>query len=280
MNPTTVILTLAAPAQSWGHLPRGAKVRPTQDHPTKRGVIGLIANALGRDRADDISDLSALQFAVRADRAGIIDSDYQTAGGRGQSLLLPGEVMANPKWRKAAATREPNTPAFGFDYLPPRDITTNNDGELVGKPNNPSLTDAQYVADAVFTVALTGSVETVTAVADGLDNPARAIFLGRKAYLPSEPVLSGTTSDTDAHTAVTEWPLHEHATNEHIPVWSEVPPATPGSVLVTDEPINYLTRRSLGRAELHTFIPGPDTSTAPAPDDTDVADLDLFTDAP
>lgn len=278
----TVILTLAGPMQAWSCLPRESQIRPTQDHPTKRGVIGLVANAVGRDWNDDVSDLTGLQFAVRGDRMGILDSDYQTAGGGSGLPLLPGEVMGNPKWRKAAKTRTPTDGDF-YDYLPPRDIAVAADGTLSSKPNNASLTAAQYIADAVFTVALTGLDAVVQLVADQLDSPARAVFLGRKAYLPSEPLLAGTTEHTDPAEALTEWPLHQHATGDRLPLWAEVPPMTPGAVVITDQPVNFGARKCVGRADLHTFLPGPtvtaDTATTADTHDT-MLNLDFFTDTP
>ncbi|KJR10508.1 CRISPR-associated protein Cas5 [Gordonia sihwensis] len=292
MTSRTVLLTFAGPMQSWAHLPRESQTRPTQDHPTKRGTIGLVANALGRDWADDISDLTALTFAVRGDRMGVIEADYQTAGGGHGIPLLPGEVMKNPSWRRAAKNHEPAQPGLA-DYTPAKDIAVNSKGETVSKPNNPLLTSTQYIADAVFTAALTGPTGLVTTIAAALDAPARTVFLGRKAYLPSEPLLGGV-SDLDDPTAVlTQWPLHEHASGPQIPVWSEVPPLTPGSIVIADQPVDYQTRRALGRAELLTYLAGPDpvptTPTDPAPNNSasspdgeqpTLLDLDFFTDIP
>lgn len=66
--------------QSWGTRSRFDH-RETWPYPTKSGVIGLLAAALGRDRAEDISDLAALRMGVRVDRPGTLMVDYQTAQG-------------------------------------------------------------------------------------------------------------------------------------------------------------------------------------------------------
>lgn len=274
---STVLITLAGPMQSWAGQPRGSQIRPTQDHPTKRGVIGLIANACGRDWADDISDLTALRFGVRADRAGVVDTDYQTAGGSGRYPLLPGEVMANPKWRKAAAKAEPNSDDFPFDYLPAKDIVPDKDGHATAGTGNASLTTVEYIADAVFTVALTGADHTVKAVAAALDNPARILFLGRKAYSPSEPLLAGTTGHDDPQKALEDWPLHERADTTGPRAWIEVSPLTPGSVVVADQPTDFQSRTSEGRAEL-TITLTPDHQE-PAAQPHLVDEIDFFTDA-
>ncbi len=74
----TLLIRIAAPMQSWGV---GAKFerRGTEREPTKSGVIGLIAAALGRRRNEKIDDLANLNFGVRVDREGTLISDYHTA---------------------------------------------------------------------------------------------------------------------------------------------------------------------------------------------------------
>lgn len=76
----TVLLRLSAPHQAWGLRSRWEE-HASAPRPTKSGVLGLVANALGRDRGDDVSDLGRLVFAVRADRPGTVLVDEQTAGG-------------------------------------------------------------------------------------------------------------------------------------------------------------------------------------------------------
>lgn len=74
---SVLLIPCVGPMQSWGSRSR-FQVRDTEREPTKSGVIGLLAAALGRDRSADLSDLSALVFAVRADREGIVRREFQT----------------------------------------------------------------------------------------------------------------------------------------------------------------------------------------------------------
>lgn len=74
----TLLLRLQGPMQSWGTRSRFDH-RDTWPYPTKSGVLGLLAAALGRDREEDISDLAALRMGVRVDRKGVLRVDYQTA---------------------------------------------------------------------------------------------------------------------------------------------------------------------------------------------------------
>ncbi len=74
----TLLLRLQGPMQSWGTRSRFDH-RDTWPYPTKSGVLGLVAAALGRDRGEDIADLSALRMGLRVDQRGVLRVDYQTA---------------------------------------------------------------------------------------------------------------------------------------------------------------------------------------------------------
>lgn len=75
---STLVLRLAAPLQSWGVTSRFTR-RATQPYPTKSGVLGLLAAALGRRRTDPLEDLLGLRFGVRLDQPGHLERDFQTA---------------------------------------------------------------------------------------------------------------------------------------------------------------------------------------------------------
>lgn len=75
---TTLLINLAAPMQSWGDSSRFTE-RKTRAEPTKSGVLGLFAAALGRRRMDPIEDLLELSFGVRTDQPGQLMRDFQTA---------------------------------------------------------------------------------------------------------------------------------------------------------------------------------------------------------
>lgn len=74
---STLLLRLAAPLQSWGV---GAKFdrRGTERAPTKSGVIGLVAAALGLRRNEPLGKLQELRFGVRIDCEGTLLRDYHT----------------------------------------------------------------------------------------------------------------------------------------------------------------------------------------------------------
>lgn len=67
----TLLLRLAAPLQAWGADSK-FETRKTGREPTKSGVIGLLAAALGlrRDEREALLRLTGLRFGVRVEREG------------------------------------------------------------------------------------------------------------------------------------------------------------------------------------------------------------------
>jgi len=101
---SVLLFRLEGPQQAWGA--DGAyRDRPTASEPTLSGVVGLLANSLGRRRGESNDDLCALAFAVRCDRDGTLSRDYQIAG------------MPPPR-------------ASAADPLPPRTATTSTMGRF------------------------------------------------------------------------------------------------------------------------------------------------------
>lgn len=143
----TLLLRLAGPMQSWGTTSRFDQ-RDTGKEPSKSGVIGLLAAALGIDRDiwnDELKALAALTMAVRHDRPGVPKRDYQTA----QNII--------------SADRS--------------------------KVHETAVTTRDYLADAAFLVGLEGDDRALLERAHAaLQNPVWPLALGRKSYVPSEPI--------------------------------------------------------------------------------------------
>ena len=76
----TLLLRLVGPMQSWGTTSRFDQ-RDTGKEPSKSGVIGLLAAAMGIDRENwtDLEPLTHLSMGIRHDRPGMPKRDYQTA---------------------------------------------------------------------------------------------------------------------------------------------------------------------------------------------------------
>lgn len=74
---STLILRLAAPMQSWGADSK-YNYRKTGREPTKSGVLGMAAAALGcrRDDTEILAELNRLRFGVRVDHEGTMLKDF------------------------------------------------------------------------------------------------------------------------------------------------------------------------------------------------------------
>ncbi|MFE7334754.1 type I-E CRISPR-associated protein Cas5/CasD [Streptomyces griseus] len=165
-----LLLRLAGPLQSWG-LHSHFNERDTASFPTRSGVIGMLASALGRRRGQLIDDLTALQLTVRTDRPGVLLRDLHTVGGG-----LPGKATV-----------------------------TTAEGKKRPGDTGTLLTHRYYLADAAFTIALTTHQPTAEThslldlCANALRNPRWSLHLGRRSCPPEGPVLLGKSDDALHH---------------------------------------------------------------------------------
>lgn len=152
----TLLLRLAAPLQSWGADSK-FEIRKTNREPTKSGVIGLLAAALGLARDDDqaLQRLNGLRFAVRVDQEGQLLRDYHTANNP-----TPDQVWEARSRGKA--------------------------------PRAPYVTKRYYLSDAIFLVGLESEDEALLQqLQQALAHPVYPCVLGAP-FLSAHPApLSG-----------------------------------------------------------------------------------------
>ncbi|MEV0220757.1 type I-E CRISPR-associated protein Cas5/CasD [Streptomyces sp. NPDC050704] len=237
----TVLLRLSAPMQSYGTTSRWEE-RATNSRPTKSAITGIVANALGLDREDDLADLAELAFAVRADRPGRLLSDHQTAGG-GSFPATP-LTMADPLFR--------GTPRW---YGAPRSPAPDADGTLRASYKETDrmtvLMTKHFITDGAFLAGLTTPHQHLaTKITAALQRPHRLLYLGRKSCPPAHPIAYGITPHG------LDWPDHiallPEATCPTPKVWSEAPPETgtlpspeqvPTNFAARDHPLMHLRTR-------------------------------------
>lgn len=148
---STLLLRLAGPMQAWGTDSK-FDVRRTGREPSKSGVLGLVAAALGIGRQDReaLRYLAALRFGVRVDREGVLMRDYHIA----------------------RAQREPGTDK--------------------SKADTTYVTNRYYLADAVFTAGLeSGDRALLERIGQALRAPAFPLYLGRRSCPPAGRVFLG-----------------------------------------------------------------------------------------
>ncbi len=157
--PKILLLRFEAPLQSWGLRARW-DVRDTGTEPSKSGVIGLLACALGYSLNDPRigTELeSHLKIGVRIERPGKVKKDFQT---------ISGEILRADGGTKGG-----------------------------GGEDSTIISPRQYLQDAAFLVAVSSdSTELLARCHDALKNPRWPIYLGRKACVPTRPVLEDLTS--------------------------------------------------------------------------------------
>lgn len=161
----TLLLRLVGPMQAWGTSSRFDE-RGTDKEPSKSGVIGLLAAALGIDREDwmHLQPLCELRMGVRHDRPGLPRRDYQTA----QNII------------RADGSGQQDT----------------------------AVTQRHYLADAAFLVGLEGGERALLERAHAaLANPMWPMALGRKSYVPSEPIwMRDAVVGAGLREALLRWP--------------------------------------------------------------------------
>lgn len=173
----TLLLRLAGPLQSWGTSSRWTE-RDTGYEPSKSGVIGILAAALGLPREADLSQLASLRMGVRVDQEGSPGYDFQSAGAGNDH---PGIAMGRDT-ASIIATRQRILKAGGT--------------LLDSQRGKASISRRYFLQDAVFLVGLEGDdLAFLTGLDAALRAPVYPIGLGRRSYVPSVPVAMPPTHD-------------------------------------------------------------------------------------
>ena len=225
----TLLLRLVGPMQSWGTTSRFDQ-RDTGKEPSKSGVVGLLAAALGIDRENwtDLEPLTRLTMGVRHDRPGVPARDYQTAG--------------------CAET----------DTIIRADGTQSKDGVVSHR---------FYLADAAFLVGLEGDDRALLEKTYAkLKNPAWPLALGRKSYLPSEPIwIEDGVQDAPLRDVLARWPwIGSQRKWEGLPdkLLVSFESKDESGVLKMDQPLSsFAERRFGGRFVRLEWIPFPQEVT-------------------
>ncbi|WP_129839656.1 type I-E CRISPR-associated protein Cas5/CasD [Streptomyces sp. RFCAC02] len=156
------LLHLSGPMQAWGEH-SAFNDRDTTAHPTRSGLIGMAASALGIARKDAVTDpddgsmtpfsrLTQLRFTVRHDRGGTRMRDFHTVGG---------------------------------GYPTHRTVPTAKGGRR-GAGQGTIVSHRHYLADAAFMVAVTSPADPQVAAecAHALATPHWPLHLGRRSCPP------------------------------------------------------------------------------------------------
>ncbi|MCL2625836.1 MAG: type I-E CRISPR-associated protein Cas5/CasD [Cystobacterineae bacterium] len=168
---STLLLRLAAPLQSWGVDSKFDR-RITGRSPSKSGVIGLCAAALGvrRDEEERIEKLAHLKFGVRIDEPGRLLKDFHMAH----------KEMFWDSFDRSRINRE--------------------------KASSSYLTIRYYLSDAAFLVGLEGEKGFLDEIDVAIRTPMFPLYLGRRSCPPEGRVSLGVVED-GLKEALKKWPL-------------------------------------------------------------------------
>ncbi|MFD5417534.1 type I-E CRISPR-associated protein Cas5/CasD [Streptomyces sp. NPDC127069] len=247
-----LLIRLAGPLQSWGLVSRFTR-RDTHSRPTKSGVIGLCAAALGLDRTADLGakdlPLTELRFGVRADRPGVPVRDYHTVGA-GRFPVRPRDLITDHR-RADAVARSMETQtgdAFGHHDLadwygaPKRIAKDARSGGLISEQlkRDALITERWYLADAAFLAAVEHEDRTLLdRIAHALEHPQRLLWLGRKSCPPSGTLACGVHEGT-IEEVFERTPLLPDAAEELRPwAWIQSSPDDPEASPINDQPVTF-----------------------------------------
>ena len=168
-----MMLRLEGVLQSWGESSAWDN-RGTASFPTKSGIVGLLACAMGLERGDpEIARLSqVLCVGIRADRSGNMTSDFHTVQG------MPRIINAAGKPR----------------------------------PGNTIVSTRWYLQDASFLIVLDLPAVWQRRIEDALADPVWSLYLGRKSCVPTRPVFDGIHREyQDISDAIFHYPPADRA---------------------------------------------------------------------
>jgi CRISPR system Cascade subunit CasD len=154
-------LRLDGPLQAWGYASQFNR-RNTSMFPIKSAILGMCCAAMGIPRGSErerevLPHLRLLRLLT------VAIPRLQYRGTEHETPLLARRLV---------------------DYH-----TVQNTLTAEGKIKDTHLTWRQYLCDASFVAVLSGNRQLLGQVADALGNPIWGIWLGRKACIPSAPVL-------------------------------------------------------------------------------------------
>ncbi len=225
----TLLLRLDGPMQAWGTDSKFG-IRETRTAPTKSGVLGLVASALGRPREADISDLAALRFGVRVDRAGRVRRDFHTAGREGfyraSGKVERGDVIVSDRYYLADACFTAGLEASGADGL-----------------------------------------NLLNRIRAALLRPRWPLFLGRKAFPPAHPLVTAQSVVSLPLAAVLQRAYLPRDKRHDAPRDGRyrfvldadaLPEAADGvreEVIAADDPLDFAARRFKPRPVVTVYLP-------------------------
>lgn len=197
--------------QAWGHASRFER-RTTALHPTRSGVLGLVAAALGVDKhATGEADHLARFAVLRLTTVTLPRKDRQ-AGERLMQRLLDYHTVTGI--RRASGKVDEDATVQTYRH---------------------------YLLDARFGVLLEGPRDLLGEIEMALANPRWGVWLGRKCCIPASPVLASKVGSRGESWCelLLRCGFQGTETVEQFDHVVETGPGEVGSDMIDDAPIGY-----------------------------------------
>lgn len=201
-------LRLEGPLQSWGFDSQYNR-RNTGLMPTKSGIAGICCAAMGLPRGSDKEKKFLSSFGTVRMTAIAVSRNIAKKG-------LPVRRLQ--------------------DYH-----TVQNTKTAEGKNKDCHITHRQYLTDAAFGILLEGDAVHLYEIAAALADPKWGIWLGRKACIPSAPILAGLKDNRDdaLHLLIGGKPLESFIRQEEVENFAD------GRDSLPDTPLSFAIERRL-----------------------------------
>ncbi len=204
-------LLLDSPMQSWGHASRFER-RTTALHPTRSGVLGLIAAAMGinkltSDEADQLARFAVLRITT-------LKLDKRDRHGRELPIQRLEDYHTVTGIRRASGKVDEDATVQTYRH---------------------------YLLDARFGVLLEGPVDLLKEIAAALQNPCWGVSLGRKCCLPSSPLLATPLGEKAVvwRQLLVRAGYHGEESEDHFDRVIEVSATDPGADMIEDTPVGF-----------------------------------------
>lgn len=206
----TLLLRFKAPMQSWGVSSRFS-IRDTGKEPSKSGVIGLLCAALGISRDEANRDNPQFFDLIR--------------------LKMSVRVLHEGVMQK--------------DYH-----TAQNIAKADGGTKETELSNRWYLADADFLVGLESEdLEFLEKLQNALKNPKWQLFLGRKAFVPAEPVYFAENGLQTGEKVLENFQIECRSKEQRLIIEDES-----GNEVRQDVPLDFAARRFSTRRVRTDFL--------------------------
>ncbi len=161
-------IVCAGMMQSWRNTGLGSYVRYTELMPTKSGITGMIACALGYPRNDPriVQLKNSFELYIDTNESGPL---YPDSVDKIPDVMVDYQTVSAIGMKKAGG----------------------------GTLDTPSIINKEYIVNYKFVLYITADTELLNKIKDALVNPVWQYYLGSKNCIPSEPVCRGIVENID-----------------------------------------------------------------------------------